>query len=597
MKNKRTKSIRHLNNEQRKLTTESFIEKTKKIHGNRYNYDNVVYKNINTKVKIWCNVHKEFFFMTPYQHLNKGSNCPKCSYLLRGKDKTRSNSDFIKSMKEIYGDQFTYENTNYTGTKNLVTITCKIHEDFERYPSDLLKGMGCSKCIQETKRKKLEDKFIRRAKEINGDKNDYSLVHYIDDRTKVEIVCGINGHGSFFQSPSKHIYRRQDCPKCGLLKIGDMKRKTNEQFIQESKALFKNENGNDLLGYDKCIYKSAKDYVELFCKEHREYFKVLPDSHTGKRHQSCPKCSLERQGKLEVYDTNSFIERAQKVHVDENGEPLYTYKDAIYTYSKNKLKITCRLHGNFLQSPDSHVRGKHGCPACATENTALGQTHTTEQFVKDSMRIHKNKDGTPKYGYEGIIYEGNEKPVDITCFKHGKFRQTPSNHKRGKGCPICASSGPEKRIFMYLKKLNIDFIKEYKINGYDYKYDFFLKDLNLLIEYDGAQHFKPIKYLFNGHIDNPDEALKERQKIDRLKDKIAEDNNYIIERIPYTLENKLEQSVLFVISKHYPYKHNNIYYPSLKEFLISQNLPENTSSNDVKHNLTYNRFDYENDIP
>ena len=522
MKNKKTRHISQVYSNQRRLTTEEFIRRAKIIHKNKYKYGSVVYVNSKTKVKIFCNTHNEFFMMTPDTHLYKRSDCPKCSNELRGKNKTRSNSDFIKSMKEKYGDQFTYENTNYTGNKNPIIITCKIHGDFERTPVNLLSGRGCKKCIKENERKKLEDKFIRRAKEINGDKNDYSQVHYVGDKTNVKIICNI--HGQFFQTPSKHIYRRDDCPKCGIIKNGNSQRKTTEQFIKESKAIFKDENGDDLLGYDKCIYTGSKNDVELYCKKHKEYFKIVPMAHTGKHKQSCPKCSLESQGKIEVYDTNSFIERAQKVHVDENGEPLYTYKDAIYTYSKNKLKITCRLHGNFLQSPDSHVTGKHKCP-------------------------------------------------------------------------ICSSSEPEKRIFMYLKKLNIDFIKEYKIKGYRYNYDFFLKDLNLLIEYDGRQHFKPVKYMYKVPIKNPEEALKERQKIDRLKDKIAEDNNYIIERIPYTLEKHLEQTVLLVISKHYPYKKDNKFYSSLKDFLISQNLPENTSYNDVKHNLTYNHYDYENDIP
>jgi len=516
------------------------------------------------------------------RHLNNNNN-----------KRMLTTEDFIEKAKKVYGDEYTYKNTIFKGHRTSVTVTCSVHGDFTTTPSYFLQGRGCSKCLKENKRKKLENKFIKRAKEINDDKNDYSEVHYVDDKTKVKITCNISGHGSFFQSPRKHIYGKHDCPKCGVIKAHILHRRTTKQFIEESKAMYKDENGNDLYGYDRCIYTSYKDKVELYCFKHKEYFKVTAGLHVSKHRVACKKCSLEKQGRIEVYNTETFIKRAQELHKDPCGNPLYIYDESVYKNVREKIKIKCPKHGPFFQKADQHLNSGCGCRYCAAERCSLRLTHTKEEFVKDSMRIHKNKDGTPKYGYENVIYKGNDIPVDITCYTHGVFKQTPSSHKSGNNCPVCMSSAPERRIYMYLKKLNIDFIKEYKIPGYNYRYDFYLKDLNLLIEYDGAQHFKKTHYTFGGVKNkDPEKALKERQDRDRLKDKIAEENNYLLSRIPYTLENKLEQSVLFVISKHYPYKHNNIYYPSLKDFLISQNLPPNTN---IKQYLTYNHFDYNNE--
>lgn len=117
--------------------------------------------------------------------------------------------------------------------------------------------------------------------------------------------------------------------------------------------------------------------------------------------------------------------------------------------------------------------------------------------------------------------------------KHGKFRIRPDNHLTGGGCPICNESKGEKKVASFLDKLSISYIREYKIEGYNYRYDFYISNLNIMVEYDGIQHFKPIEIW--GGIDN----LNRIKKTDKAKEVICKKNGILLIRIPYTAFDNL----------------------------------------------------------
>jgi len=100
--------------------------------------------------------------------------------------------------------------------------------------------------------------------------------------------------------------------------------------------------------------------------------------------------------------------------------------------------------------------------------------------------------------YNKTKYISSMHKVILTCVKHGDFSIEAYNHMRGHmGCSICRESIGENTIRLILEELNIKFIREYKISGFQYRYDFYIPSKNLLIEYDGIQHFKPIS-IFGG---------------------------------------------------------------------------------------------------
>lgn len=196
----------------KKLTTEEFIEKAKLVHGDKYDYSESNYINTRTKININCQTHGGFE-QRPNSHL-KGNGCIKCGLGML------SQLDFINRAKLVHGDKYDYSNLNFTGTNNKVKIICSEHGEFEQLCNTHLKGNGCSKCsfnrIHKSKILNIED-FIIKAKNKHGNKYDYSLVKYINNITKVKIICP--EHGEFEQTPQHHK-RGNGCKKCGDIKTG-----------------------------------------------------------------------------------------------------------------------------------------------------------------------------------------------------------------------------------------------------------------------------------------------------------------------------------------------------------------------------------------
>lgn len=154
--------------------------------------------------------------------------------------------------------------------------------------------------------------------------------------------------------------------------------------------------------------------------------------------------------------TEEFIEDAKFVHGDK-----YDYNISVYIDAKTKLKIMCRNHGIFEQSPNSHLRN-HGCPKCASELTGDLKRHSNSRFIEKSKKIHGDK-----YDYSQVEYIGSNTKVNIICPVHGCFSQFPGNHLYGQGCPMC---GIEKHSSKRRKSLSkfLNDSKEIHKNKYDY---------------------------------------------------------------------------------------------------------------------------------
>lgn len=158
-----------------------------------------------------------------------------------------------------------------------------------------------------------------------------------------------------------------------------------------------------------------------------------------------------------------FIEKAKIKHGDK-----YSYHHVNYIDAHTKVSITCPIHGDFLQSPNHHLRGV-GCPKCN------GGVHMEfEEFNERAKKIHGDK-----YDYSKIdlINRKNGK-VCIICPEHGEFWQTPTKHLDGHGCPNCCHSKKyttETFIEACNKKFGENFIDYSKVNYINRNTDILLK--------------------------------------------------------------------------------------------------------------------------
>ena len=333
-----------------------------------------------------------------------------------------------------------------------------------------------------------KDIFITKAKKIHGDKYDYSKVEYINSRTKVCIICPI--HGEFWQRPSFHLLG-SGCPKC----VG--KKLSKKEIIQRFKVIH-----GDKYNYSKFEYINNKTKSCIICPEHGEFF-MTPDNHLHKH--GCPKCKSEKTSKNFLSNSEEFIKKAREIHGDK-----YDYSKAEYINSRTKVCIICPIHGEFWQTPNSHLAG-NGCLKCSGKFKP-----TKENFIEKAKQVHGDK-----YDYSKVEYIDSKTKVCIICPEHGEFWQTPDGHINQKqGCPICKESRLEKELSFLLKENNINFIRQYRSKWLgSQSLDFYLPDYNIAIECQGIQHYEPISF-FGGK-----KAFEKQLFNDKLKKEKCFKNN------------------------------------------------------------------------
>jgi hypothetical protein len=221
----------------RVLTTPLFIEKAKRVHGEKYDYSEVKYVLNVVPITIRCKKHG-IFLQKPAAHL-LGKGCQLCKNEKLSKDRIFSTKDFLDRAHLIHGIRYDYSGTVYKGSGIPVQIKCVQHGVFNQYPFNHLKGIGCKKCGIDRTRKALssnKDIFVAKSKIIHGNKYTYDFVNYTNAITKVRILC--HKHGLFFQTPNKHLVGR-GCPECkeseGEIEIKRYLNKHHVEFFAEKR--------------------------------------------------------------------------------------------------------------------------------------------------------------------------------------------------------------------------------------------------------------------------------------------------------------------------------------------------------------------------
>lgn len=285
-----------------------------------------------------------------------------------------------------------------------------------------------------------------------------------------------------------------------------------ENFIKKANLIY-----NNKYDYSKVEYKNSYTKIIIYCPTHSTEFLSTPNNHLMHK-ISCQKCRSEKLSKLRSQGIKTFIENANLIHNNK-----YDYSKVKYINNKTEVCIICLEHGEFWQRPDKHINSKQGCPKCQ------GYNKTNQNFIQQAKQIHGDK-----YDYSKIIYQTATKKICITCSKHGNFLQQPNNHLSNQGCPKCQRSKGEEQISKWLTEHNIYFETQKRFNECKNKrslpFDFYLPNHNLLIEYDGEQHFNPYR---GRQQDKYIQKLKQVQHHDFIKNNYCKQNNIQLIRIPY----------------------------------------------------------------
>lgn len=362
------------------------------------------------------------------------------------------------------------------------------------------------------------DNFITKAREIHGDKYDYSKVIYKNIDTKVEIICP--KHGIFWQSPYNHL-KGHGCTKCSYDKMSKDKNMGKDTFIQKAKEIH-----GDKYDYSKVEYINNRMKVCIICPIHGEFWQS-PYCHLNG--SDCYECGKKKISNKLKGNNEIFVNKAISKHGNK-----YDYSKVNYINSDEKVCIICPEHGEFWQAPHKHIYG-NGCPIC-------GKTvkSNTDEFIEKARKVHGDK-----YDYSKVEYVNNSTKVCIICPEHGEFWQTPGHHLNKRGCPKCKKSIMENDVEKILINKKIKYEHEYTFDWLKYKnnlrLDFYLPDYNIAIECQGEQHFRVPN--FGNTYEHSVMIFEQTQIRDKIKKDLCQQHNIPIYYINYneSVEEKMKQ--------------------------------------------------------
>ncbi len=484
--------------------TKEFINKVKLKFGDKYDYSKIIYETSRETIIIGCPKHG-IVEQRANSFLENG--CKKCSVIA---NKKRSNlEDFIEKANKVHNNKYDYSQVDYKLTRQHVSIICNIHGIFNQSPDHHLTGYGCKKCGTIKMAKNNEnntEEFIIKARNVHYDRYDYSKVDYKKSSIKVTIVC--RTHGEFEQTPAVHIHG-SGCKSCHEIINKPI---TNEEFIGQAKIIH-----NNKYNYENIYCVGYNDLIIIECPQHGIFEQMV------KKH-------LDGIGCKQCYDLNNFITNANLVHNNK-----YDYSKVNYKNTTTLIIIICEKHGEFLLTPENHIRKKCKCPKC-------NDNITIDTFIDKAKRIYGDK-----YDYSKVDYKGTNTKIIIICDEHGEYTETPNNHiKLGKECFECTGRVGNVK---HTKNTFIEKAKTIHGDKYDYsKVVYNTRDSKVIISchLHGNFEVRPSKH-FNGQ--GCPKCVKSIYTTDMFVEKatIVHENKYDYSNV--ICDNK-DSTVLIICKEH-----------------------------------------------
>ena len=338
-----------------------FIEKSIKIHGDKYDYSKVNYVNNITFVLIG---YKNIFYeISPANHL-KGSK-------IENRKKVIDLESFKLLANKIHKNKYDYSKVEYKKNKLPIIIGCKIHGYFSQKMGDHLHGHGCMKCGKESMKNKMRlsyDDIVKKIENKHGEKYKYlNLFKNINLNTQLDIICPT--HGEFSQKVRYHM--NFGCMKCGYNL--NTRNKGLDVFITESNIKWDN-----YYDYSKFNYINNSTKSIIICPSHGEFYQT-PNIHMK---SSCKKCGYFKNSLKSRMSQEEYI---SKCHIKHNNK--YDYSNSNYTTSRLKIDIICPVHGKFTQNAQSHLSGT----SCSNCSESKGEKDVRIFLEKNNIEFETQK--------------------------------------------------------------------------------------------------------------------------------------------------------------------------------------------------------------
>ena len=480
-----------------KLTQEQYIAKARAKWGDAYDYSESVYLAGLKPITIRCIKHNHYFAVQAGNHictsgkpLNGG--CPLCAQ-----------ERMAEKKKEAV----------------------KRREERERAKkAERLKKESLRVCPQKN--------FLERATAMYPD-YDFSRVEYKDRETHIVVVCPV--HGEFKIRPRTLLIGEKGqnphgCWRCNNLIPPYKRGLTLETFKRRMHELY-----GDKYTFVWSDFKNKQSMIRFTCKEHGEQRRSVTGLLDGK---GCAYCN----GKFYPSDwiKNARAVHGEKYEYDESRPPRTT---------SDYIRYKCPVHGWQESRYGCHVLQGCGCALCAGVLNKL----STED--RKQMWIEKCRERFPgKFSYRDVVYVNNDTPVKIYCKEHHLiFETTPDTHLRGAGgCPLCTKSVGEVEIYKWLSEHDVPFETQKKLPNENMfckrqylTVDFYLPDLNLIIEMNGEQHYQYVE-----HFHTKDWTLEDQQIRDNTLRAYCKTHKISLLEIKYDKIDKIPQILAKATKKH-----------------------------------------------
>lgn len=391
------------------------------------------------------------------------------------------------------------------------------------------------------KRKSFAHKYPNIAKEWDYDKNEITPDAVSSSSTlKVWWICSINPCGchKWQTSITARVSGESGCPFCINRKACDHNSLLAKfpEICKEWDYEMNTIDPNTILPGTKVIFWWVCSLNPCGCHK----WKASATSRTREDKCFCPFCSNQRVCKHTSL-LAKFPELCKEWDYDKNDiTPDQITHGSSYRAWWKCQKAKCDCHS--WQTRVSHRTSTvdfSGCPFCNSTNICI---HNSLFWNKPELCKEWYYTKNDKLPIEYSVH-AREK-VYWKCLKNNHVWKATISHrtsKNGSNCPHCKQSQGEKQICIILDSQNIEYIPQKKFDDCVYKkkmpFDFYLIDNNILIEFDGKQHFEQVDYWDN------DEEYEIRHIKDNIKNKYCYDNKINLLRISYKQINNMEKII------------------------------------------------------
>ena len=362
------------------------------------------------------------------------------------------------------------------------------------------------------------DKIIYNLNKIHNNYYKYGDIKKINNRNFIKITCP--KHGDFFQRIDAHM-SGQICKKCSI------ENKKNNKFIDYKYIIDKciNKHNGTYKYPPGQIFKTMKSNIDIMCTKHGIFTQVLHNHLVNGN--NCPKCANEKRNKNFKNTDVDIKDMLIKIYKNQNNIEI---NDINYNNNRSNINLWCKKHG-LLQLQYGRAIGGQGCKYCNEENRLEKEK---ENFIKQSNILWNSM-----FDYSEVEYKGINKKVKL-IYNNREYYQTPYNHLK-MFSPLKNRSNGELIIENILLKKKIYFIREKTFVNLRHKkllrFDFYLPNSNICIEFDGIQHYNPPNRWggFN--------RLLYYNMLDKLKNEYCFNNNIKLIRIPYKDVSNIEKII------------------------------------------------------